>query len=90
MAYYAPCLPPLRSCSIHAQVNPVTAWGFLEETAVPDGEFLLQNAANSVLGQELISLAQYRGVQLINLVRRREVVKDLEAVGCVLVSDAAE
>ena len=34
-------------------VNPVTAYGFLEAIAVPEGEWLLQNAANSVLGKEV-------------------------------------
>ena len=37
-------------------------------TAVPDGEYLLQNAANSVLGKQLISLAKKRGIKTINLV----------------------
>ncbi len=40
-------------------------------TAVPDGEYLLQNAANSVLGKQLIALAKKRGIRTINLVRRR-------------------
>ena len=34
-------------------VNPVTAYAFLEAIAVPEGEWLLQNAANSVLGKEV-------------------------------------
>ena len=34
-------------------VNPVTAYAFLEAIAVPKGEWLLQNAANSVLGKEV-------------------------------------
>ena len=34
-------------------INPVTAYGFLEAIDVPQGEWLLQNAANSVLGKEV-------------------------------------
>lgn len=63
-------------------VNPVTAYGFLEEFKVPAGEYLLSNAANSVLGRELIQMAQRRGTKLINVVRRREVVAELRKLGC--------
>ena len=38
-------------------------------TKVPDGEYLLQNAANSVLGKQLIALCKKRGIKTINLVR---------------------
>lgn len=65
------------------QINPVTAYGFLEITQVPEGEYLLQQAANSVLGKELISMAQKRGVKTINLVRRQEVVDELKQLGCI-------
>ena len=37
-------------------INPVTAYGFLEALAVPEGDWLLQNAANSVLGKEVGAL----------------------------------
>lgn len=64
------------------QINPVTAYGFLEVIQVPEGEYLLQQAANSVLGKELISMAQKRGTRTINLVRRHEVVDELKQLGC--------
>ena len=38
-------------------------------TKVPDGEYLLQNAANSVLGKQLIALCKKRGIKTINMVR---------------------
>lgn len=63
------------------QINPVTAYGFLEVIQVPEGEYLLQQAANSVLGKELISMAQKRGTKTINLVRRPEVVDELKQLG---------
>jgi len=62
-------------------INPVTAFGFLEVIQVPEGEYLLQQAANSVLGKELISMAQKRGTKTINLVRRPEVVEELKQLG---------
>ena len=49
---------------------------------MPRGEYLLSNAANSVLGRELIQMAQLRGTNLINVVRRREVVAELHKLGC--------
>ncbi|DBA91917.1 TPA: hypothetical protein ACH3X2_003820 [Trebouxia sp. C0005] len=62
-------------------INPVTAYGFLEVIQVPKGEYLLQQAANSVLGKELISMAQRQGTKTINLVRRHEVVHELKQLG---------
>ena len=55
---------------------------FLEDFKVPKDEYLLSNAANSVLGRELIQMAQRRGTKLINVVRRREVVAELHKLGC--------
>ena len=55
---------------------------FLEDFNVPAAEYLLSNAANSVLGRELIQMAQRRGTKLINVVRRREVVAELRKLGC--------
>ncbi|KAL3148871.1 hypothetical protein ABBQ32_001743 [Trebouxia sp. C0010 RCD-2024] len=62
-------------------INPVTAYGFLEVIQVPEGKYLLQQAANSVLGKELICMAQKRGTKTINLVRRHEVVDELKQLG---------
>ncbi len=42
---------------------------------------LLQNAATSVLGQEVISYAKYLGVKTINVVRREEAVNELKLKG---------
>ena len=73
-----------RSVKYSPQINPVTAYGFLEVIQVPEGKYLLQQAANSVLGKELISMAQKRGTKTINLVRRHEVVDELKQLGYVL------
>lgn len=64
-------------------VNPVTVYGFLEVLKVPQGEYLLQNGANSVLGKQLIALAHKRGIKTINIVRdlakHEKELKDLGA-----------
>lgn len=82
------CLHVIVECpgalQLLVQINPVTAYGFLEVIQVPKEEYLLQQAANSVLGKELISMAQKRGTKTINLVRRHEVVDELKQLGCVL------
>ena len=59
----------------------VTAYGFLEVLQVPEGEFLLQTAAGSTLGRQLIVLAHQRGVRTVNLVRRKAQAQDLLDIG---------
>ncbi|MDX1990894.1 MAG: zinc-dependent alcohol dehydrogenase family protein [bacterium] len=68
-------------------VNPVTASGLLE--GVAPGEWVVQNAANSAVGQLVIRLAAHRGIRTVNIVRRAELVPELEALGAdvVLVGD---
>jgi NADPH:quinone reductase-like Zn-dependent oxidoreductase len=62
-------------------INPVTAYGFLDTLQIPKGKYLLQNAANSVLGKELIAMAKDRGVKTLNMVRRKEAADDVLAIG---------
>lgn len=59
----------------------MTAYGFLETLRVPPGEYLLQGAAGSTLGRQLIALAKERGVKTINVVRRKEQVQELLDMG---------
>ena len=59
----------------------MTAYGFLEVLQVPKGEFLLQTAAGSTLGRQLIVLAQQRGVRTINVVRRKAQAHELLDIG---------
>ena len=62
-------------------VCAVTAYGFLETLKVPQGEYLLQGAAGSTLGRQLIAMAKHRGVKTINVVRRREQAQELLDIG---------
>ena len=43
---------------------------------------LLQNAANSVLGQEIITYAKHLGIKTINVVRHNQYVNELKQKGC--------
>ncbi len=63
-------------------VNPVTAVALIDHVLqVPRGEWLLQSAAGSALGKMIVRLAQRRGIRCINIVRRREQVAELSALG---------
>ena len=41
----------------------------LQVLKVPAGEWVLQNAAGSALGRQIVAIAKHRGVKTINLVR---------------------
>jgi NADPH:quinone reductase-like Zn-dependent oxidoreductase len=63
-------------------VNPLTAWIMtVEELALKPGEWLLQTAAGSTLGRVVLQIAALRGFKTINVVRRREQVEELKALG---------
>lgn len=65
-----------------ALVNPPTAWLMLTETLNVEPEaWVLQNAANSAVGQHVIQLGRRLGFRTINIVRRREVVAGLYDLG---------
>lgn len=49
------------------------------------GDWIIQNAANSAVGRHIIKLAAMRGVKTVNIVRRRELVDELTALGADLV-----
>jgi len=63
-------------------VNPPTASLLLSEfgTLAP-GDWVVQNAANSAVGEYLIQLARARGIRTVNVVRRDAMVPVLEALG---------
>jgi len=63
-------------------VNPVTAFVMTQRVLrVPRGEWLLQSAAGSSLGQMVVRLAQHAGFKTINLVRRPEQARELRELG---------
>lgn len=63
-------------------VNPATAIAMTRNVLkVPAGEWLLQTAAGSNLGQMVIRLGKRAGFRTVNVVRRREQVAELTALG---------
>ncbi|CAK9882962.1 unnamed protein product [Sphagnum jensenii] len=62
-------------------VNPWTVYGILTDLKVPKGEYVLQTAAGSVLGRQVIQLAKHWGIKTINVVRRAEQKEELKALG---------
>ena len=63
-------------------VNGLTAYIMLEDYAqAGPGEWILQNGANSSCGRYMIALAKRKGVKTVNLVRRPELIAELEAIG---------
>jgi NADPH:quinone reductase-like Zn-dependent oxidoreductase len=63
--------------------NPLTAVGFFKilEPELKHGDWILNNAAASALGRMVIKLAKKKGFKTINVVRRRNVVEELLALG---------
>src|SRR6202165_525814 len=63
-------------------INPASAILMLRHVlAIPQGEWLLQSAAGSELGRMIIRLAKHDGIRTLNVVRRRESMAELEALG---------
>jgi NADPH:quinone reductase-like Zn-dependent oxidoreductase len=63
-------------------INPPTASLLLDEASdLEPGDWVVQNAANSGVGRSLIAIAKARGLKTINLVRRPELVQELQAIG---------
>ena len=63
-------------------INPPTAALLLSEYIdLKPGEWVVQNAANSGVGRWVIAFAKTRGLKTVNIVRRPELVAELEAIG---------
>jgi NADPH:quinone reductase-like Zn-dependent oxidoreductase len=63
-------------------INPPTASLLLSEYVdLNRGDFVIQNAANSGVGRWVIAFAKARGLRTVNIVRRPELVTDLQAAG---------
>jgi len=52
---------------------------------LPPGSWIAQNASNSAVGRHVIALARELGIRTVNLVRRAELVEELESAGADLV-----
>jgi NADPH:quinone reductase-like Zn-dependent oxidoreductase len=77
-------VPAGMTDSTAAQIlaNPLTAVILTsEELHVQPGEWLLQTAAGSTVGQSVIQLGAHVGFKTLNVVRRRSAVEDILAMG---------
>ena len=63
-------------------INPPTASHLLDQASdLQAGDWVVQNAANSGVGRSVIPIAKARGLKTINVVRRPELIPELEAIG---------
>jgi len=61
------------------QINPITVYGLLLVTAkIEKDDWVISAAAGSTLGRLLIQVAKFKNINVINLVRRPEQVKQLK------------
>lgn len=60
---------------------PFSAISLLDSLGLERGEWMLQNAANGLVGRIVAQLAATRGVNVVGLVRRAETVDELAAAG---------
>jgi NADPH:quinone reductase-like Zn-dependent oxidoreductase len=64
------------------RINPPTAYLLLQDIVdLQPGDWIVQNGANSAVGQIIIGLARERGIRTINVVRRAELEPVLRSLG---------
>src|SRR5438132_14363525 len=64
------------------KINPMTAWRLLHDYVdLKKGDWLIQNAANSAAGRDVIQIARELGYKTVNVVRRAELVDELRVEG---------
>lgn len=71
-------------------INPVTAWGLLEQARRGEHRAVVQTAAAGALGRMIIKLARRFSIETINIVRRPEQVELLQKLGAEHVLDINE
>ena len=64
------------------KINPLTAWRLLHDYVdLQKGDWLIQNAANSAAGRDVIQIAHELAYKTVNIVRRAELIDELRAEG---------
>jgi NADPH:quinone reductase-like Zn-dependent oxidoreductase len=64
------------------KVNPATAWMMLHHYVdLRRGDWVIQDAANSGVGTNLIKLARAAGIRTVNVVRREALIAPLQKIG---------
>jgi mitochondrial enoyl-[acyl-carrier protein] reductase / trans-2-enoyl-CoA reductase len=60
------------------KINPLTAWRLLHDYVdLQKSDWLIQNAANSAAGRDVIHIAHDLGYKTVNVVRRAELIDEL-------------
>ena len=73
-------LDPVQAAML--KINPLTAWRMLHDfVSLGQGEWFIQNAANSAAGRAAIQIARALGYRSVNVVRRPELLDELRAEG---------
>lgn len=82
-------LDPVQAAML--SVNPATAWRMLHDFArLEPGDWIVQNAANSGVGRAVVQLAKALGFRTLNVVRRSELIDELQKIGAdVVVTEEA-
>lgn len=63
-------------------VNPLTAHLMLTQFAdLNEGDWIIQSAANSAVGEMVIQLAALRGIKTVNVVRRESLLEEMKTLG---------
>jgi mitochondrial enoyl-[acyl-carrier protein] reductase / trans-2-enoyl-CoA reductase len=75
-----PEIEPVQAAML--KINPMTAWRLLHDYVdLKNGDWLIQNAANSAAGRAVIQIAHDLGYKTINVVRREELIDELRGEG---------
>jgi trans-2-enoyl-CoA reductase len=75
-----PDIEPMQAAML--KINPITAWRLLHGyVELQEGDWVIQNAANSAAGRAMIQIARERGFKTVNIVRREELIDELKAEG---------
>lgn len=75
-----PGIEPVHAAML--KINPLTAWRLLHGyVELRRGDWLIQNAANSAAGRDVIEIAHDLGYKTVNVVRRAELIDELRAQG---------
>jgi mitochondrial enoyl-[acyl-carrier protein] reductase / trans-2-enoyl-CoA reductase len=73
-------IEPIQAAML--KINPLTAWRLLHDYVdLQKGDWLIQNAANSAAGRDVIHIAHELGYKTVNVVRRTELIDELRAEG---------
>jgi trans-2-enoyl-CoA reductase len=75
-----PEIEPIQAAML--KINPMTALRLLHDyVELQRGDWLIQNAANSAAGRDVIQIARELGYRTVNVVRRAELIEELQSEG---------